>query len=84
MAKAKQRYPALDKLKGRMKENRVTYRQLAEDACMSLSTLCFKINGQRAFATDEIEQICKILRIPTEEIAEYFLPRLLTKIRKTA
>lgn len=84
MVKAKQRYPTLAKLKGKLREKRYTYKMLSEEICLGIDAICRKINGQWTFSTDEIERICKILRIPAEEIPEYFFPGLLTKGKKTA
>lgn len=77
MAKArkkKQRYPVLQKLKGRLIEYKLRY----EDACKMLGLtkawFCLKMNGFATFNTAEIRQLADVLLIPDTEIAAYFVP----------
>ena len=67
----------LDALKGRMREWRYTYRQLAKEMNCSSTTLSNKLNGIAYFDGKEIEKTCRILGIPAEDISKYFFPRLL-------
>ena len=60
----------IDKLKGRMKEKRMTQPQVAEALNMSLKTFNIKLNKGR-FYTDEIATLIKLLEI--ENPVEFFL-----------
>lgn len=60
------------KLLGKIKERGLTHEQLAKAIGKNKSTLSTKLNGQFAFTTKEIDDICKILDISNNEIGEYF------------
>lgn len=65
------REPAVNfKLKGRIVEQGLTMREVAEKAHIPVSTLSDKINGKTEFKASEIHVLCKILKI--DDIKAYF------------
>lgn len=61
-----------ERLKNRIKfQSKVA--QVAALLGISQSSLYFKLRGRSEFKQSEIVQIAKILKIPKEEIYEYFL-----------
>lgn len=60
------------KLLGRIKECGLTQEQLAKAIGKNKSTISAKINGQFSFTTKEIDDICRVLDIPNNEIGDYF------------
>lgn len=50
-------------LKAEMAAQGLSMRELAEKARISRSTLSAKLNGQRAFDTEEAIRLCEILNI---------------------
>ena len=60
------------KLLGRIKECGLTQEQLAKLIGKNKSTVNAKLNGQFAFTTVEIDDICKVLDISNNEIGDYF------------
>lgn len=63
------------KLLGRIKERGYTQEKLASEIERDKSTLNAKLNGKNAFTTKEIDDICRVLDIPNDEIVEYFFTR---------
>ena len=63
-------------LKGKIRENKTSYRELAKKIGMSTNTLSNKINGYSAFDIVEASQIADVLGIPPDKIA-YFLLKIL-------
>lgn len=63
------------KLLGRIKERGYTQEKLASEIERDKSTLNAKLNGKNAFTTKEIDDICRVLDIPNDEIVEYFFAR---------
>jgi transcriptional regulator with XRE-family HTH domain len=63
------------KLLGRIRERGFTQEQLAGEIDKDKSTLSAKLNGKFAFTTNEIDDICRVLDIPNNEIGEYFFAR---------
>ena len=62
------------KLKGKMVEMGVTQKDLATKIGMSTNSLNNKINGKRAFNTEEICHICEMLQISDDVLkAQIFL-----------
>lgn len=66
--------PQMDysKLRGRIRECGRTQREVAEFANMANTTFNLKLNGKYAFSQREIQAILKFLKIPPEEIGNYF------------
>lgn len=60
------------KLLGRIKERGLTQEQLAKRIGKNKSTISAKLNGQFAFTTVEIDDICRVLDISNNEIGDYF------------
>ena len=60
------------KVRGRMTELKISYRDMAKMLNMSPTTLTSRLKNKGAFSVDEILSICKILGIPSEKIKEYF------------
>lgn len=60
------------KLLGRIKERGLTQEQLAKLIRKNKSTVSAKLNGQFAFTTVEIDDICRVLDISNNEIGDYF------------
>lgn len=60
------------KLLGRIKERGLTQEQLAKLIGKNKSTVSAKLNGQFAFTTVEIDDICRVLDISNNEIGDYF------------
>ena len=63
------------KLLGRIKEFGLTQEGLANAIDMNPGTLSFKLKNRSHFSTDEMCRICRILKIPTEEIGAYFFTK---------
>lgn len=59
-------------LKGKIRENKTSYRELAKKIGMSTNTLSNKINGYSAFDIVEASQIADVLGIPPDKIAYFF------------
>lgn len=60
------------KLRGRIKEKKMTQEQLACKACMDPSTLSCKLNNAREFSQREMRRICNALEISFDDIPKYF------------
>lgn len=60
------------KLLGRIKEFGYTQGRLAKHIGIGGSSMCLKLNNKAFFTQPEIKKICKVLRIPNEEIGVYF------------
>ena len=60
------------KLLGRMRECGFTQEQLAKAIGISKATLNAKLNNQFYFTAKEMYDICDVLSIPMDEIADYF------------
>ncbi len=61
-----------NKLLGKMREQQITQKMLAEEIHNTTSTLSQKLNNKGYFKQNEICHACAFLRIPVEEIGEYF------------
>lgn len=68
-----------DKLKGKIKEVLGTQGRLAEKMSIDETTISNKLNNNTYFTQKDIIRICLILKIPFEEIPEYFFN---PKVRK--
>ncbi len=60
------------KLLGRIRERDLTQEQLAKAIGKNKSTISAKVNNQFSFTQEEMDAICKVLDIPSEEIGAYF------------
>lgn len=79
----KNKYVELTALKGRMREEKTTYRILSKDVGLSLNALNSKLNGHTSFNLEEASRIVDVLKINPEEITKYFFPTMLRKATKT-
>ena len=84
MRKKKMVSEPFDKIKGKMREMRITQQQLSDELNISIVTLNKKLNGSFNFSWEEMEALIKILDITKDDIAEYFFADLLLKRNKTA
>lgn len=64
-----------DKLKGLMKEKRITQAYLAKKLNIKPCTLNQKLNGRRIFSLDEAEVIADVLGIEANDFGKYFFSR---------
>ena len=71
------RYEELNALKGKLREEGISYRALSADVKISLNALNAKLNGDSVFNTDEVERVAKRANISPEDFIRYFFPRLL-------
>lgn len=60
------------KLRGRIKEKGYTQEELAKKTLISSSTFSQKLNNNGVFSQNEIQKICNILMISSEDIPKYF------------
>ena len=60
------------KVRGRMTELKISYRDMAKMLNISPTTLTSRLKNKGDFSVDEILSICKIRGIPSEKIKEYF------------
>ena len=63
------------KLLGRIKEYGYTQESLAMSIGKDKSTLSAKLKNKGEFKAAEIDNICKLLDIPNDEIGKYFFCR---------
>lgn len=61
-----------DKIKGRMRELRITQKNLAEQMKLAQPTVNQKINNLRPMNVDEAEILCVILKITSDEFNDFF------------
>jgi len=78
------RFPELRALKGCIREKGMSYRKICDDMGMGLTTFSDKINGYYCFNAEEIEKICDILDINSNDVVKYFFPRMFPKHTKSA
>lgn len=64
-----------DKLKGRMREKRITQAELAAFLGLKPSTTNQKINNIRPFHLEEVEMVVKLLDISIADFESYFFAR---------
>jgi hypothetical protein len=60
------------KLREKIREVFGTIQVFADAIGMSKSALSHKLNGKNAWKHSEIENACKLLGIPMEQVCEYF------------
>lgn len=68
------KYPELNKLKGRMREKHETYRSMSKKVGIPLNTLNNKLNGYSIFDVNEAISICSVLDINLDEMNSFFSP----------
>jgi len=73
----KRKYPELTALKGKLREEKKTYRELSKEVNISLNALNDKLNGYSVLNIDEVNQIVEALGIEKEEMLRYFFPHML-------
>lgn len=61
-----------DKIKGRMRELKITQKDVAMTLNMAQPTANQKINNRRPFSLVEAEQLANLLNIDNAEFANYF------------
>lgn len=66
------KYKELSKLKGLLREKKISYKKIAELIHIHCTTFSDKINGYSDFTLIEVNKISNILEIKPEEIYEYF------------
>ena len=64
--------PALENLKGRIKEKKISYALLSKKTGISVSALNNKLNGRSTFDIVEAGRLSSVLDIPPEEIVYFF------------
>jgi transcriptional regulator with XRE-family HTH domain len=60
------------KLKEKIKNVFGTQKVFAEAVGMNVATLNVKLNGKAELTLKEIEKMCSLLKIPSDEIKDYF------------
>jgi cyanate lyase len=60
------------RLKQKISERGLTYRQLSQITGIPLGSLCAKIGGYAAFSSREAGLICQALDIPAEKLFIFF------------
>ncbi len=60
------------KLKGLIRERKLTQEEMAKKIDIAYSTFNLKINGNAYFSQEEIYKISNFLKIPKEKIYDYF------------
>lgn len=70
--KSKKRVFDNSKLQGRMKELHLTQDYVSKYLGINKSTFNLKINSQVIFTQDELSKLIEVLKIPDEDIREYF------------
>ena len=68
-----------DKLKGRIKEILDTQDRYAEEIGISVTSVNYKLNNKSFFTQNEIYNSIKVLKIPANEIQEYFFTQEVEK-----
>ena len=60
------------KLKGLIREKKLTQEEVAKEIGIAYSTFNLKINANAYFSQDEIYNIANLLEIPKDKIYDYF------------
>lgn len=66
------KYKELSKLKGLLREKKISYKHISNLIDMNYTTFSDKINGHSSFTLNETNKLINILEIPSNEIYEYF------------
>ena len=64
-----------NKLKGKIREQGLTYKILAKKIGISVTSVNYKVNGQNLFNHEEMIKLREILRLTDNEIIEIFFKR---------
>lgn len=62
-----------DKLKGKIRENKVTYQECADALGIAKASFNSKINGKSRFYIDEVVALGKFLHMTEMEMVDIFL-----------
>lgn len=65
-------YTKMWELKRKVKEEGLTYAELAEKVGMGKNTLSDKLNGKSTFNIDEVQRLMGVLNIENKEVPHYF------------
>lgn len=65
-------YTKMWNLKRKMKEEGITYKEMADKIGMGVNTLSDKLNGKSSFNIEEVKKIIDVLEIEPEDIPKYF------------
>ncbi|WP_201800589.1 helix-turn-helix domain-containing protein [Defluviitalea raffinosedens] len=76
------KHPELVALKGKIREQKQSYRTLGKEIGMSVDALNNKINGYSIFNLDEVNKIVEALHIDPSEILKIFFPEMLRNATK--
>lgn len=60
------------KLRGRIREICGSEKAFSKQIGLSNVSLSFKLNGKREWTQNEINKVLSVLKIPKEELADYF------------
>ena len=74
MNRITEKKPCFDgnKIKGKMRELKMTQDFVAQKLRINKSTFNLKVNGQMLFSQDEIAILLNLLNIPDDKIKDYF------------
>ncbi len=75
--KKQRKYPVLQELKGKIREEGKTYKTLSLETGMSVDCINNKVNGYSAIDTDDVALFVGSLHIEPNDILRYFFPHLL-------
>lgn len=64
--------PNMNKLAGKMRENQITQKQLAQKLGISKTTVNYKMTGKRLFDVDEARRISILLNLSEQDRGEIF------------
>ena len=64
-----------NKLKGKIREQGLTYKILAKKIGISVTSVNYKVNGQNLFNHEEMIKLREILRLTDNEIIEIFFQK---------
>jgi len=78
------KYEELLALKGKLTEEKCSYRSICEKISMSVDAFNNKINGYSVFTTDEVDKIVEEANISHNDIVKYFFPSMLRNATKSA
>lgn len=63
---------AFNKLKGKLVEMKFTYMEAAIAVGVSETSFVSKINGRSSWKREEMELLCKLLKIPLDQMHLFF------------
>lgn len=74
------KHEILNSLKGKIKEECLSYRKVSTKSGISLNAFNNKINGYSVFNTDEVSALVEILNIEPNDIIKYFFPQMFQNV----